>query len=233
MSSEIVYPALVSEKGSLTKVEKQILGSFIMLSGASTILELGAYKGVTTKFICNFLKENNSSAKLFSFDVPDVVAVLEKDTELLEFINSGQLTFVSGYLPFTLKNWLLKYSQTIDIVLDDALHDYKSVYEEVRLIWPRLSTDGYILCHDYTDKYWGVIHAVNKFSRRYGTMNLSLHSSPTAATGGFGSVLVVLRKQKFSIPIPMAAGLEWERVKGFLVRTVLWKKLRPMLRRGK
>lgn len=193
----IRYPELINDKGSLTQTEKQLLGNFIILSGPRVLVELGVYKAVTTKFICNFLLENNIQGKLYGFDIPEVVENLKKDPELILFMKKGILEFIPGWLPDSLKNWLNDFKGSIDFVLDDALHDYPSVYGELKLLWPRLSSQGFILCHDYVDHFEGVTYAVDKFSKRPDVNVLPLLSSDQARENGYASVLVGIRKKQY------------------------------------
>ena len=76
------------------------------------------------------------------------------------------LEFVPGWLPNSLKSWLREHDDEINLVLDDALHDYTSVYNELKLTWPRLAKDGFIICHDYVDHFEGVTYAIDKFSKQ-------------------------------------------------------------------
>ena len=229
---EIKYPALIDDKGSLTAFEKQLLGNFMILSGAKVILELGVFKGVTTKFICSFLESNNIEGKVYGFDIPEVVEVLEKDAELKAFIEKGLLVLVPGRLPHSLKKWLHDFKHlSIDFVLDDALHDYPSVYGELKLIWPHLSSSGYVLCHDYGNVFPGVVYAVDKFATKYKARMIPLLPSLNTKEMGLGSALVALRKKEFKWSFKQTLKQELFVVKIALARSVLWKKiLRPFFR---
>lgn len=230
--TEIKYPKLVNDKGSLTEVEKQILGNFIVLSGGKVLLELGLYKAVTTKFICHFLEINKIEGKLYAFDIPDVVESVSNDPEIKDFINKGILELVPGWLPHSLSNWIKNHPGVpIDFVLDDALHDYPSVYGELKLIWPRLAKSGFILCHDYAGKFPGVVYAVNKFASRHNACMVPMLSSPKTQAAGMGSVLVALRKREFPGKLSSMISNEYYLWRLLLAKTWLWKKvLRPMVR---
>ena len=47
-----------------------------------------------------------------------------------------------------------------DIVFIDALHDYDSVYEDIRLWWPRVRVGGMLCGHDFNHQWPGVERAV-------------------------------------------------------------------------
>lgn len=229
---EIKYPHLVNDGGSLTQTEKQILGNFIILSGAKTMLELGMFKAVTTKYICNFMIENNIDGKLYGFDIPEVIENLSKDPELRKFIDKDILELVPGWLPFSLKKWLSEHDEPIDFVLDDALHDYPSVYGELKLIWPRLAKHGFILCHDYVDHFEGVTYAVDKFARKHNVQVLPLLSSDYARNNGYASVLVGLRKKEHRRGLFTIFKQEFYPYKSKLAKLTLWKSyIKPLVRR--
>ena len=50
-----ILPIHNNSEGSLTAIEKSILGNFIALSKPRNILEIGMYKGATTEIICKFI----------------------------------------------------------------------------------------------------------------------------------------------------------------------------------
>jgi hypothetical protein len=241
ISNTIKWPAIQAGEGSLTALEKSILGNFILLSDAQVILEFGSFKGVTTKFLVEFCQINQMHAKIFAFDIPEVTNKLSKIPELEKAISSGMLTFVGGYLPHSLIQWKSNNSSVkVDLVLDDALHSYKSVWEELNLVWPILNDGGYVLCHDYSHKYEGVRLAVNRFAKRMGANIHPLVSKNTFSNESNSkiihkSVLVSLSKKSSFLESSFSEALFVRKfyLKQFWARTHLWKFIRPYIKKIK
>ncbi|MEQ8672491.1 MAG: class I SAM-dependent methyltransferase [Aggregatilineales bacterium] len=208
----IKYPEIEEVIASLRPMEKIMLGQFMMLVRPRIILELGVWQAKTTQFMYNFMLANNIDAKIYGFDMPFVVEKLNSDDVVLKMQADGRLSLIPGALPDSLKAWTAQNKPQIDLVLIDAYHDYPSVVSELRAIWPYLSPEGVILCHDYEygpeNQHEGVIYAVHKFASRHkDAMLLSLRSSKEADQYlfegqydlMFHSVLVGLRKQPFAL----------------------------------
>jgi hypothetical protein len=239
ISNKIKWPELQAGDGSLTELEKSILGNFILLSDAKVILEFGSYKGVTTKFLVEFCLVNEINARIFAFDIPEVVKSLSKIPELENAISSGLLTMVGGFLPNSFIDWKKENKdQKVDLLLDDALHSYKSVWEELNLVWPILNDGGYVLCHDYSHKYEGVRLAVNRFAKLKGVHLLPLiskntHMNDLNSTITHKSVLVSLSKRSHYLESNFSEMISVINfyVKQFFANTSLWKFIRPFVRK--
>jgi len=236
--TKINWPDFHVGAGSLSSLEKTILGSYILLSSAKVILEFGSFKGLTTRFIVEFCQVNQIEAKIFAFDVPEVASNLSKLPEFKTAIESGMLTFVGGYLPHSLVQWKKDHNGLkVDLVLDDALHSYKSVWDELNLVWPILSDGGYVLCHHYCYKYEGVRLAVNKFAK-----SKDAHIQPLVSKNTFNndsdstvihkSVLVSLSKKSDYLKSNIGEILSVRKfyLKKFLAETGFWKFVKPYVR---
>ncbi|PJF40655.1 MAG: hypothetical protein CUN54_04355 [Phototrophicales bacterium] len=126
-------------------------------------------------------------AKIYGFDFPQVVEYLQKENEdVKKFESIGRLRLIPGHLPWSLDNWISKTQPSIDIALVDARHEYPDVWMSLNSLWPCLSPHGYVLCHDYSDAWPGVQHAIDDFAKRSDVMALSFAPA---------SSLVALRKR--------------------------------------
>ena len=174
------YPTLpphTDSEGSLTAIEKSILGNFIALVKPKIILEIGMYKGATTRFICKFIEQNDIDSIVIGFDFPEVIkSIKERNKSIQEYEKKSLLQMIPGTSPGSVNKWLIESKKLVDITLIDAEHEYGSVIKELNLLWPRLSEAGYILCHDYSAKFDGVRYATDYFAKRHKAMILSLSS---------------------------------------------------------
>lgn len=232
-------PVPVREKGSLGPIEKRLVANFIFLTQPKTIIELGTLRGRTTTFMCEVLHLNQIDGKVFSFDLDNVVQDLRSDEEngLVQYETSGRLELVPGRLPGSLKAWLETNSRPVDFAVVDATHDYRSVMNELHLLWPRLSENGYLLCHDYTEQHQGVRYAVDRFSRQRNVLMLPLLHSPQGAEARCASTLVALAKRRYPFRTSewvrhIASKARTDLMQHERIRHVWHKYLRAWVKRG-
>lgn len=230
------FPDLAEAAGSLTWMEKSLLGHLILLTHPRIIIELGVFEAVTTQFIYEFMEINNIEAKVIGFDLPKIIENLRNSNAMVQhWEETSTLQLVPGRLPMSLKQWLNDSDEAIDFVLVDAAHDYRSVIGELSLLWPRLSADGYILCHDYSNKWDGVRYAVDRFAAKHGAMVLPLTSSEFASQTGHASVLVALCRRPYKNTLSRLTHHLWQSIKVDLLRrpmvNKLWSAVRPLVRR--
>jgi hypothetical protein len=175
-------PPLLQQQASLTPLEKAEVGLIIVALQPQVIVETGVWRGRTTRFLSELMMRNRINGKVYGFDYPDVIDELFEINPYLK--SASNVEFVKGILPASMKDWLTRTSDLmIDFALVDATHSYNAVYDELRLIAPRLKQDGYIFCHDYDlDKkdHIGVAVAIDDFCRRSGFAVIPLHSRPPA-----------------------------------------------------
>lgn len=190
--SKIPFPELtIDESHSLNPYEKSVLLHLLASARPKVILELGVFKGVTTKFICQWLKQYKIEATIIGFDLEDVLMDLQKnDKEIVALQAEGSLKLVGGYLPGSLDIFLKNYDGKVDFALIDAQHDYPSVYGELSRIWPYLSDNGYIICHDYHKPR--IQYAIENFSRKTGAQYIPILATPQ--TGPVYASLAIIKK---------------------------------------
>jgi Methyltransferase domain len=179
VAAEIVkFPDLLHVSGSIGYVEKLVIGQLLLITQPRLLVETGAMEGHTTRFLAEFMAMNElPGCRIASFDVPEVVDKILKNP----YFNGHQsIQFVPGYLPESLRNFLEKSDRDVDFAIVDAMHNYPSVTQELKLIHSRLSPGGYVFCHDYREKdpkYQGVVYAVNNFVALYRYDMLPLNPS--------------------------------------------------------
>lgn len=231
----VKFPVLSEDSGSLTAMEKSLLAHFILLARPRLIIELGVFRAVTTQFMCEFLVENGIDGCVIGFDLPEVVAELRRNNKAVQhFETQKRLQLVPGRLPQSLAAWLKSTPDQFDFALIDAMHDYRSVMGELSQLWPRLSASGFILCHDYSDKYDGVRCAVDRFAAMNGAMCLPLSASEAARQAGHWSCLVALGHRPYRLTIGRLMPHWWMSIKIALlanpVFNKLWRRVRPLMR---
>ena len=215
-----------------------MLAHFILLVRPRIVIELGVFQAMTTQFMCELLIQNGIEGRLIGFDLPEVIAELRRTNEAIQrFENMQRLQLVSGRLPQSLVTWLNSTSDPIDLALVDATHNYHSVMGELKLLWPRLSMNGFILCHDYSTKYDGVRCAVDRFAATHKAASLPLLSSKAAQQAGYASVLVALAHRPYQVTISRLLPHWWTSIKIKLLENPmvnqLWRQVRPLIRRNR
>ncbi len=194
----ISFPETTLDEGhSLNSFEKSVLLHILATTQPRIILELGVYKGKTTKLICEWLQQFKIEAQVIGFDLPEVISQLRNDDRAIEALEqSGKIKFQEGFLPGTLDNFLKNHKGTVDFVLIDAQHDYTSVYGELNRIWPYLSESGFIICHDYHKPR--IQYAIENFARKSKAKYLPLLSDPNQSIVYSSLVLLTKPKLKFN-----------------------------------
>lgn len=234
----IRLPPLLSSFASLSPMEKSLLGHFIVLSRPKLIVEVGVYRAITTLLILDFLKLNEIDAQVIGFDMPETCEqLLRENADVKRSVDEGRLRLIGGELPFSLQRWIEDERPVVDLALLDARHDFPSVDWELKLLWPCLAPQGYILGHDYTEDFDGVRYAFDHFAAKNGAHLMPLASKWPAAEQGRDSVLVALRRPTYRKSFGNWFKHRWEGLKADLVRGnwsgSVWKKwVRPLLRRS-
>ena len=199
---------------SLNSLEKSLLTHFLGVTNPKVIIELGVHKGSTTKHIIEFLEENNINSKIYGFDLDKVLKELISTDEFISsYVDSNVLELVGGYLPKSLNEFLSKSNPIVDFVLIDAKHQYKSVLGELELLWPYLSNDGFIICHDYHKVR--LQYAIEYFAKKNRAKFLPiLNTSPES---NFQSTFAVLTKPKLQFKFFQWLGLHYDlnKVRGY------------------
>lgn len=161
--------------------------------------ELGVYKGETAKILFEF--DKNRKLHLFdTFEGFSRVDLKEETGEaatystknfadtsvekVLEYIGGGSGIVVhKGYFPETAKD--LPKEKYALVSIDTDL--YNPVKEGLHYFYPLLSPGGVILIHDYTNKWEGLIKAVNEFV-------LTIPENIIEVPDMYGTVMIIKNK---------------------------------------
>jgi hypothetical protein len=219
----------MSTTTSLSAMEKSLLGHFILLGRPKVILELGVFEAVTTRYICEFLRLNQIDAKVYSFDLPEIIAKLRaENTEVQALEASGQLELRAGFLPDALIAWQKEHAEAVDLAIVDAGHTYWHVAQELKLLWKSLAPNGHIICDDYSPKYRGICFAVDEFAQRKDVQMLGLIAGENAEA--YSANLAVLRKRPYQFGLWQQLRFHSETIRRWPVVAPIWQVLRSKRR---
>lgn len=170
-ASEIItYPEMLHAPGSIGFVEKLLIGALLLIVQPRLIIETGMLKGYTTRFLAEFLEANDlTPCRIVTFDLPRAIARLLATNDY--FVDHPLIETRPGRLPESLREFLKETSEPVDFAIVDAMHSFKAVSQELKLIHSKLVPGGYVFCHDYREEdsqYRGVVYAVDGFAARYG-----------------------------------------------------------------
>jgi hypothetical protein len=191
-ATEIIsFPDLEHQIGSIGFVEKMIIGELLIVAQPKLVIETGVYRGFTTKFVCEFVKNNGlAGCRIKAFDMPDVVEELQRDPY---FASEKNIELVGGPLPASLKRLLEATEQMVDFAIVDADHSYRGVTGDLETLAPRMRPGGYIFAHDYRTgdpEYQELIAAVDHFAVIHGFAMLPLNPTEFGAQNIWGSALL-------------------------------------------
>jgi hypothetical protein len=187
----ISFPDMEHHTGSIGFVEKMVIGELLIIAQPKLVIETGVYRGFTTKFVCEFLKNNGLlGCRIKAFDMPDVVQELQTDPY---FASEKSIELVGGLLPGSLRRHLEAIEQMVDFAIVDADHSYKGVTGDLEALAPYMRPGGYIFTHDYRKgdpDYEELIAAVDHFAVTRGFAMLPLNPAKFEDRDIWGSALL-------------------------------------------
>ncbi len=146
--------------GTIAPLERCVLTQLIRYHRPKTIVEVGTYRGTTTKII---LDNCQPDAKVFTIDLP-----LEQEIDHLQAATDkrlivhrqvgidyqqhsrvSQVTQIYGD-SFDPATWN-KIPDEIEFALIDASHSYEAVKNDSERVFNKLKADGIVMWHDYTE----------------------------------------------------------------------------------
>ena len=148
-----------------------------LLPNPAHIVEVGAWKGRSTAYLCVEIKNSNKDIKL---DVVDIWTGETNDPKAYsddkEFIENNRDIFplfkknleptwdmLTAYQMPSVEASEMYADKSLDFVYIDANHSYEFVKEDLRVWLPKVKDKGIIAGHDYNPVSWpGVIKAVNE-----------------------------------------------------------------------
>ena len=169
-----------------------IIGNLLVVSEPKLVIETGVFNGLTTKFVCEFLKKNGIQGfRIAAFDMPDVVQDIQSRNPY--FASEKHVELVGGLLPRSLQRYLESTADLVDFAIVDGDHSYKGVTGDLETLAPRMRPGGYIFAHDYRrhdPEYRGLTAAVYHFAVRRGFALLPLNPTGLPSREVWGSVLL-------------------------------------------
>lgn len=112
------------------------------------LLEVGSYRGYTALLLAQHM---NEEATLVTVDQDERHGEAYRDTPYAECIERRVGTTGNGVLD--------DEENTYDFIFLDAGHRYEEVKHDTELLLPLLSSEGFLLWHDYAN--WGYFNRIN------------------------------------------------------------------------
>ena len=147
-----------------------VLAGFMAEQKYKTFVEVGCKEGRTTGHILKAIPDSqviaidpwivqapSADATRETYEKWDF-AKIEADFWKNVGENKDRCTMLQMTSAEVRKNIPLK--DGFDLVFIDALHDYDSVYEDIRLWWPKVRVGGMLCGHDFNHQWPGVERAV-------------------------------------------------------------------------
>jgi hypothetical protein len=140
-------------------------------SDGDTFVEVGAWKGKSTAYICVELANANKKIDFFVVDTWNGSAEHKANpeiTNLYDIFISNMKSLENFYHPMRMTSLEAaeKFADnSIDFIFIDASHEYQDVYNDLKAWYPKLKNGGIMAGHDYYPKQptWGGVHkAVNE-----------------------------------------------------------------------
>lgn len=162
--------------GWLEDEEAELLiagAAYVTRSEAPRILvEIGSYQGRSTVVIAGTLRALSPRSRLFAID-PHEGTVGAADARLTRgpstfesFIAHIEKAEVGPYVrPIRALSYETEWTEPIDLLFIDGLHDRLNVERDFRHFEPFLTEDAVVLFHDYADYYPGVRAFVDELGR--------------------------------------------------------------------
>ena len=154
-----------------------------------TVLDVGVWKGASTIFLANLLRENGIDGAVIGIDTflgsPDQSDRNTNEYSLIPRQFGRPLLFeqfMANVIHCKAKDIVVPLAQSTDnaaellrradiragLIHIDAAHDYASVLRDSRQYWTLLTPGGYLIGDDYHPTWPGVVKAADEFSAEIG-----------------------------------------------------------------
>jgi hypothetical protein len=161
----------------------------ILSQGARIIVDVGVWKGGSTIFLADLLKQRNVAGVVIAVDTfLGSAEHWNRDSDMFDLIprRHGMPLLYEQFLTNVVRRGLQEYivplpqtSETAaailkrlgirpDLVHLDAGHEYDCVLRDARVYWEILTPEGYLVGDDYVPLWDGVVQAANVFSTQVG-----------------------------------------------------------------
>jgi hypothetical protein len=166
-----------------------VFGELIAECKAKIVIDVGVWKGGSTVFLAELLKERGGPGVVLAVDTflgsPEHWDRQGNMCDLIPRRHGMPMLyeqFMSNIVRRGLQDWVVPVPQTsisaaivlwragvrADFVHIDAAHDYEAVLADVRAYWGLLNPGGYLVGDDYHSSWPGVIKAADQFAAEVG-----------------------------------------------------------------
>ncbi len=159
-NDDLIINAGSWQDGCTAPLERFILAQLVRHFKPRTIVEVGTYRGVTTRLLLDNIP---SGSRIYTIDLPletdagGLQAVSDErlithrvvGADYLQHPNRAAVTQILGdtFDPLTWK----QVPDNVEFAFIDASHSYEAVRNDTEKLWPKLSKGAVILWHDYTE----------------------------------------------------------------------------------
>lgn len=137
--------------------------------------ELGVFKGQFSKilmqinpsklYLVDLFEGNMVSGDKDGLNVETIDLQTSFDTLKEVYSDDSRVDLIKGKSVSFLNSLA---DNSIDFVYIDADHSYEGVKQDIAISFKKIKSNGYILGHDYTPMFEGVIRAVDEFCESFG-----------------------------------------------------------------
>lgn len=185
--------------------------------GKGEIVEIGSWKGKSTAFLAEGIKDGQKKTKVTAIDPHEGILFSDKKKKkelptLVEFKNNlkkyNLLKYVTPVVATSL-NAVKKWNKKIEVLFIDGLHDYENTYADFTSWYPSVISSGTVAFHDAFCGHVGPEKLILK-----DILNNNVYSD----IGVVGSIVYIrkgsvkgivqnLNKKRHQILLPLAARL--------------------------
>lgn len=159
------------------EAHKQKLSEFISQKNIKVILEVGSWMGGSTRFLAQQLPEDGYIIAVDHWKGDESIRSVgggnfQYEVLYQQFLsNTIHENLVNKIVPLRMDSGEAALALKIvpDLLYLDAAHDEESVYEDLRVWWPKMGNHTIICGDDYNPSAWpGVVKAVHRFANKHG-----------------------------------------------------------------
>jgi predicted O-methyltransferase YrrM len=158
---------------------QQVVAGLLLASGASTVLETGGFRGITSAWLALTL-ERMGGGSLYVADID-----LQRANDIGDRLRSLSIPNVQATVhAVDVMRWIPQFNdQTFDLVWLDDDHQDHHVRSEITALWPKMKPGGLIVGHDV----WGSCNLQRVF-KHFGGYAIDLPRLGPA--GGIGIIQI-------------------------------------------
>jgi len=177
------FPLDLQGWGSDHPIFEQVLQNY----QPKIIIEVGTWKGASAIHMAKLMRQQQKPCIIFCVDTwlggIEHLSTYNDVLSLNPYRQHGYPTLYHQFLanimheglqdmivPFPntsliAARWFKRHNIQADLIYIDASHDEDDVYADITNYWPLVSPNGVLLGDDWSEAWYGVICAVNRFAR--------------------------------------------------------------------